>query len=340
MATMRKPALDRPSSPGAFVISLDFELMWGMRHVTSLQKYGQNILGARKALPRILTMLDAHQVRCTIATVGFLFFADRESLVRGSPTLKPSYVRPGLSPYLENFSDIGANEEEDPFHYAASLIAAVLRHPAHEIGCHTFSHFYCLEEGQTAEQFEADLQAAIKAASASGIHLRSFVFPMNQFNPNYAAMCRQYGVAICRGNEMNWLHTPKSAFKESFIRRGLRAADSWLNLTGHNCHPYPVDQARGAMNIPSSRFLRPWNKHLRAFENLRLARITKAMRHAARTGTVYHLWWHPHNFGANLEENMIFLGRILAFFDQLREEYGMASMTMGDIADRSKRNGR
>src|SRR5690606_34535912 len=154
------------------------------------------------------------------------------------------------------------------------------------------------------------------------------------------AMCRQYGVAICRGNEMNWLHTPKSAFKESFIRRGLRAADSWLNLTGHNCHPYPVDQARGAMNIPSSRFLRPWNKHLRAFENLRLARITKAMRHAARTGTVYHLWWHPHNFGANLEENMIFLGRILAFFDQLREEYGMASMTMGDIADRSKRNGR
>ena len=38
---------------GQFVISLDFELLWGVRDHSDKQSYGQNVLGAREAVPRI-----------------------------------------------------------------------------------------------------------------------------------------------------------------------------------------------------------------------------------------------------------------------------------------------
>lgn len=39
------------SGPGTFVISLDFELMWGVRDVQTKAGYGPNILGVRQAIP-------------------------------------------------------------------------------------------------------------------------------------------------------------------------------------------------------------------------------------------------------------------------------------------------
>ena len=69
-------------------------------------------------------------------------------------------------------------------------------------------------------------------------------------------------------------------------------------------------------------------------ENLRLRRILKGMEHAARHGEVFHLWWHPHNFGANLAENMAVLRRIAEHFRHLQARYGMQSLSMAEVATR------
>ena len=39
-----------------FTISLDFELFWGVHDVFTKDEYGNNILGARKAIPKILKL--------------------------------------------------------------------------------------------------------------------------------------------------------------------------------------------------------------------------------------------------------------------------------------------
>src|SRR3546814_14736515 len=57
------------------------------------------------------------------------------------------------------------------------------------------------------------------------------------------------------------------------------------------------------------------------------------MRQAAISGSVFHLWWHPHNFGADIAENMAFLRRILESYRQLADEYGMTSATIAETAD-------
>lgn len=336
MAIMHQPAPIRPPRLGALVISLDLELFWGMRHVTTLQRYGAHIVGVREVLPRMLHMFDEHRVHCTMATVGFVFCADRAELLRASPATKPTYVRRDLSPYTDYLSTIGTSEADDPWHFGASLIETIKGHAGHEIGCHSFSHYFCLEDGQTAEQFEADLRAAIDLAQAKGIRLNSMVFPMNQVNPAYLAICRKHGIVTYRGTETSWLHAPRSSLKETTLRRGFRMLDTWLDLSGSNCHPFPSRQHALPMNLPASRFLRPWNPRLNMLEGLRLKRITKAMDHAARTGTIFHLWWHPHNFGVNIDQNMAFLGKVLLHFEQLRKAYGMESLTMGEVADKAQ----
>lgn len=322
----------KPDRPGALVISLDFELMWGMRDKPSLDHYLGNFTGVRQALPGMLHLFEKHGVKATFATVGLLFFNNKLEMMEALPALRPTYLNSRLSPYTDHLGKVGADERADPYHFAASLIRDIQRHPAHEVACHTFSHYYCLEPGQTVEQFAADLQAAIAAAKAMGISLRSLVFPRNQFNAAYLAVCHQQGILAYRGNERNWLHEARNSEQESLLRRGPRLLDAWINLTGPNCHPFPRTYDRQPMNIPASRFLRPCNKKLRMFESLRLRRITKAMDHAALTGTIFHLWWHPHNFGVNIDENLAFLDKVLAHYTQLRAACGMESLTMAEAA--------
>lgn len=336
MAIMHQPAPIRPPRPGALVISLDFELMWGMRDKPSLDHYMGNFNGVREALRRMLEAFGTYDVKATFATVGLLFFSTKEEMMAGLPTLRPSYLNPHLSPYTDHFAKVGPNEESDPYHFAASMIKLVQAHPAHEVACHTFSHYYCLEKGQTVEQFSADLEAAQAAARSLGISLSSLVFPRNQFNPAYLAISRQLGITAFRGNERNWLHEARNGEQERLLRRGFRLLDAWINLTGHNCHAFPAARPDLPMDIPASRFLRPWTPRLRRLEGLRLRRITKAMDHAARTGTIFHLWWHPHNFGVNIDQNLAFLDSILRHFEQLRNAYGMESLTMGQVPQKAK----
>jgi len=56
------------------------------------------------------------------------------------------------------------------------------------------------------------------------------------------------------------------------------------------------------------------------------------MARAAEAGALYHLWWHPENFGAFLDENLAFLERILDHFEWLQRRVGMQSMTMTEAA--------
>lgn len=55
------------------------------------------------------------------------------------------------------------------------------------------------------------------------------------------------------------------------------------------------------------------------------------MSYAAKNNRVYHLWWHPHNFGDGLVENLEDLERILSHFKKLKTEYGFESVAMKDF---------
>ena len=57
-------------------------------------------------------------------------------------------------------------------------------------------------------------------------------------------------------------------------------------------------------------------------------RIKKEMLYAAINNKNYHLWWHPHNFGENVAENMNQLKEIIDYFNELRLKYDFSSSNM------------
>jgi len=118
---------------------------------------------------------------------------------------------------------------------------------------------------------------------------------------------------------------------ESKLRRALRLMDDYVNLSGHHTHALEDCTSQKPFNIASSRFLRPYNWKLAFLDGLRLRRIKKAMTHAAKTGRVFHLWWHPHNFGAGTQHNLAFMERILGHYIKLKNQHAVQSMNMGDI---------
>jgi peptidoglycan/xylan/chitin deacetylase (PgdA/CDA1 family) len=295
-----------------------------------LDSYGNNVLAARAAIPRLLDLFASRGVRCTWATVGFLFFDDKKDLMAHLPDQLPTYTSPSFSPY-RRLADIGANEREDPYHYALSLVRRIALVPGQEIGTHTFSHYYCLEDGHTPAAFRADLVAAQRAAARLGITLRSIVFPRNQVSPSCLEISHELGLAAYRGTERAWPYRPCATDAATLAHRAARLADSYVSITGPNC-VNPRRDASGMLDIPSTRFLRPVSRRLRQFEGLREKRIRDSMRYAAETGTVCHLWGHVHTFGADIEANFAVLDRLLRHFDDLRHQHGMQSRNMSDLA--------
>ena len=55
------------------------------------------------------------------------------------------------------------------------------------------------------------------------------------------------------------------------------------------------------------------------------------MTYAAKHNETYHLWWHPHNFGANIDENFKNLETIFKTFKILNKTQGFQSVTMTGI---------
>lgn len=331
--TLKQEVKGVDTQKGTLVISLDFELYWGVRDKKSLENYQDNILGVRSVIPRLLELFDQYKIHTTWATVGFLFLKNRQELVQLIPKHQPNYSNSNLSPY-SHIEKIGCNEEEDPYHYASSLINLIASSPNQEIATHTFSHYYCLEPKQDPEAFREDLETAIKVAERYNLKIKSIVFPRNQFNPESIKVCREAGLLAYRGNQLSWLYKPSSQADESSLRRGLRLIDAYINISGNNCYSFKEISNSLPLNIRSSRFLRPYSQKMKVAEPLRLKRILDSMTYAAKKGLIYHLWWHPHNFGINTEENFSFITKILDHYYQLKEQYGMQSLNMGELADK------
>lgn len=321
-------------SDATLIVSLDFELFWGMQDCHTLESYQANVTGGRRAIPELLKLFQKHGIHATWATVGFQF-AESEQELRGyfpRPELRPTYENAALSSY-RCFGTIGQNEAEAPCFYAPSLIEKIAACPGQEIGSHTFSHYYCREPGQTTEQFEADMKAALAIAKAHGYALTSAVMPRNQCSDAYIAVLQKLGFTAYRDEENDWIHE-KVKFRP--LMRALRLADVYFPLTGHGGYRPKVEH--GLVNLVGSRMYKPFFKPLALFERLKLHRIKMQMRYAAKHGLTFHLWWHPHNIGVHTELHFKQLEEIFCYYDSLRKKYGMRSLNMKEAAE-AVRNG-
>lgn len=319
---------------GNFLISLDFELFWGVKDSKPLSEYRENLEQVHNVIPKLLKLFSKYNIHGTFATVGLLFFETKEKMLEAIPEVLPNYEYAIHSNYHNNFSDVGIDQDADKIHFGYPLIKKIASTLNQEIGTHTFSHYYCLEEGACLVSFEADIKAAKKVMTSENLPMTSLVFPRNQTAPSFLKLCKEVGIICYRGNENHWLYVPKKAKDETMILRAGRLLDSYINISGHHSFVPKVTNIDLPINLPASRFLRPYDGKLSFLDGLRLRRIKKSMSYAAKNKQTYHLWWHPHNFGVNQNENFKFLEKILDHYQVLNKKFGFTSSTMTALANR------
>lgn len=311
---------------GQLLVSLDFELFWGMLDQCALEDYQENVLGGRAAIPRLLKLFEKYGIHATWATVGFLFAENYQELKTYFPEALPTYAQKDLSPYGW-FRQIGEDESSAPCFYGASLVRQVSEAPGQEIGSHTFSHYYCREQGQTVEQFAADMAAAKKIAADHGYDVTSVILPRNQCERSYTRVFRELGFTAYRDEENDWIH---ERIKCRPLLRILRLMDVYFPLTGQG--GYLPKKEDGVWNLVGSRMYKPIFRPLRFLEKTKLRRIKAQMRHAAKHGLTFHLWWHPHNIGILTDAHLEQLEEIFAYYQELKDRYGMESLNMREAA--------
>lgn len=319
---------------GSFIISLDFELRWGVRDNDNVNDYIPNLIGAREVIPKMISLFDQYQVRSTFATVGFLFFADKEELMQNLPKRLPDYRNKRRSPYGDYMNNmVGQNEQEDPQHFASSIIQQINSTKLHEIASHTFSHYYCWEEGQDVLSFKLDLEKSINVAKEKfNIEIKSIVFPRNEFPSEYLSICSELGVTAVRG-------IPKRFYSKNLSVAGklIRYIDNYVNMLGLNTTRYEEVFETFPCNVIGNRMLKPYSRRFSLFESLKMKRIKNEMSFAAKKNRVYHLWWHPHNFGVNQEDNLKNLERLLQHYQYLNKTFDFQSETINSLANKHRK---
>ena len=147
---------------------------------------------------------------------------------------------------------------------------------------------------------------------------------------SYLDLCRDAGLVAFRGTERGRIYRPAAAAGNSRLRRAARLIDAYASISGSNASEPP--ERSGMIELRSSRFLPALLAGARASRLAACPQDHGCDGAAARTESQFHLWWHPHNFGASTEKNLDVLSVILRTFQEFRESHGMESLTMAEAA--------
>jgi peptidoglycan/xylan/chitin deacetylase (PgdA/CDA1 family) len=312
-----------------FVISLDFEKMWGVFDKKTIRDYGENVYNVETVINRILSLFEKYEIHATWAIVGMLFHKDIHSCKRTFPIVLPQYRESKLSSY-NHLKEI-CTVDFSIFYSGVASIKKIFKTPYQELATHTYSHFYCLEEGATEDAFCKDLDMSIQLSKEFGFEPKSIVFPRNQYSQTYLDICTSKGIYSFRGTERSWVQKSRNRKDLKIFHRIFRFLDSYINITGPNIYKQLEINNQHLLNIPASFFFRPFNPKLSYFEVFKISRLKKSMLRAARERSLFHLWWHPHNFGKNIDENLQQLESILMYYSELKSQFGMLSKTMNEV---------
>lgn len=314
----------------ALVISLDFEMFWGVNSSRTVENYGANIEGVWQSVPGMLKLFKQYNIHATWATVGMLMCKDFKQWSDFRPVAMPTYTGEIHSAY-----SVSTLAREFPkLFFAPGLVAKILATEGQELASHTYSHFYCGETGTTMEQFADDMDCVKSIFSRYGVKPTSFVFPRNQIRGEYLKALLDAEFTAYRGNQDHPIYRDGHLVPNSYgntARRIVKFADSYLPLTGNHISAMPENKnERQLVNIPASKFLRSSSKYP-LLDRLQINRVKSGMLGAAKTNGVFHLWWHPHNFGQHTEANLNNLEELLKYYQTLNQKYGLRSMSMKDL---------
>jgi hypothetical protein len=287
---MEQERFFRQQSQPCVVISLDFELRWGVHHRLgcNIDTYRANIENVRIIVPALLKMFTERGVHATWAYVGAVGCSGWNEFFERAPS-SPKYTNTDLA-FNPRFADI---DPSGSLYFAPELVEMIGRSKGQELGTHTFSHVFAREPGFTANDLISDLNAVAKIGIEKfGGAPISLVFPRNQ--TAWLETMYQRGIKIYRSNQDGWCYDATQSGENTMLARSCRLVRD-LNPLESSLTDIQSALTQASLFV---RFDLPYLGWILHFERIRreIQRIT--------CGQVFHLWWHPHNLGGDLSRSL------------------------------------
>lgn len=317
-----------PLSPlpvAAFLVSIDTEMAWGVHDEgpDAVRGLGPSrALDEREIIGSLLGAFQRHRIPATWAVVGHLFL---DSCRWTAGRTHHELVRPDYEWYdgdwlaLDPASDI----DTDPLWYGTDIVEMIKSAlPEQEIGSHSFSHLIAGDPGCSVAAFASDLAACEAAASGRGVTLNSFVFARNSIG--HVEVLAAHGYNSYRG------HRPTAfAHRGPIAGMAARAIDRLSPRAGSAVFPERV----GALwNLPATNFYGPWRRRRWLPFGSWVDRQIRRLEIAARTRSLYHLWFHPQDLLVDTDLALRGLEQILERAASLRDQGVLQTLTMGQLA--------
>jgi peptidoglycan/xylan/chitin deacetylase (PgdA/CDA1 family) len=313
---------------GAFILSLDFELIWGtldrrgpgaFRELCERER--SEVFGA------LLALLEEFEIPATWCVLGHLML-DSCAPVNGRK--HPEIIRP-THPWQRRdwfAHDPCSDEEHAPIFYGRSLVERLLEaRVAQEIGCHGFSHVIFGDPGCSRETAQSEIRACVQAAGELGIAPRSFAFPRNRVG--HLDVLREHGFTCFRGPEPVWHMGGGHAGR---LRRVGHLADVVVARRPPVVLP---ERTQGLINIPGSMIFFPAHGPRRHIPiSRRVRRALKGVECAAHEQRIMHLWFHPTNFADETDAMLGGLRTVLGEVARRRERAELEVLPMAELAAR------
>lgn len=304
------------SNKGVVVISIDFEMRWGVHDLYgfNIESYRGNIESVRQVVPDTLALLSERGLKATWACVGALALNGWDEYFSLAPP-PPVYEKQDLS-VKQAYAELDPDGHQ---FFAPELVKMVFDTKGQELGSHSFSHLYFREPGVTESDFHADSMAVESLwLEKFGIVPVSLVFPRNQ--SAFLDLLPDTPIRIWRGPEAAWFHDCTAQDNNTALPRVLRLFDS--------VNPF-IRRATAVMDgmTKASLFVR-FNLP-EVLWRLQIKRILGELQ-SLSSGRVFHIWWHPHNLGADTPLRMARLKQLLDLISEACVLQGIESKTMSD----------
>ena len=309
---------------GTFTISIDLEAAWGICDHPLSETDRMELAEERRVVRCLLDLFEKHDVNASWAIVGHLL--EQEDPRKGADLPHPDIPRPILLGEERDWFFQLPEGIEDPNWYGADLVEMVKNaSPPQEIGSHSFSHMPYDESATNRGAIDADLAHARAIHDRDGLAFDSFVFPRNVVG--FRDLLARHGIKAYRGTTPRWY----DAVPSRAARRLLNLGQFMLSVPPPVVKP--TKDEHGLINIPDSMLLfgrRGIRKMVPPANLVRMAR--RGLDRAAKTGDIFHLWFHPSNFATETEVQLDVLDKILEYGDRLRQQGKLRQLTMAEVA--------
>jgi hypothetical protein len=299
------------------VISLDFELRWGIHDVYGLdfEACRASIERLRDAVPALVKLLVGHDIRATWAIVGAIACRSWDDYFTRAPE-PPRYERSGLA-VNPRYADL---DPKGTLHFAPDLVQTIASAPGQLLGTHTFSHLYLRERGVTPADLAADLVATAELYREHYQTVpRSLVFPRNQCA--FVDVVRASTIRVWRGNQKPWYYEREDSEHYNIVPRVLKLVDE-LNPFSTRAARLEGDMTRASLFLRLSLPDMLWHAHLQ--------RIRRELR-SLQPGHVFHIWFHPDTLGEDTETRLSRVEQVLELLATTRARNGIYSCAMEDL---------